>query len=213
MKKKLLLFICVLTACLLLAGCDTKSTGELPPGVEALQEPVLEWWDVYAPTGYNTVTALIKNPNDYAIDTEFDLVFYKDGSEVDRVEHCKNGSIAPGAEDVVWENIGVPDSADVDEMRLENVLVSITTRPPVEGSYEYKGVIDGMACYDFVFEKDVEVAAISLVQYNDYNGNGQLDQGEIVVVNTGSLLKKEGTVSYEADAFESTDCAVYFKAY
>ena len=49
-----------------------------------LSDPILEWWELYNPNGFNTFTGVISNPNNIAVDVTYDLVYYKNGEEVVR---------------------------------------------------------------------------------------------------------------------------------
>lgn len=178
-----------------------------------LEDPSMEWWELYNPNGFNTVTAKIINHNKIAIDVSYDLVFYKNGKEVSRIEDCLNESIAPEHEDIIWANFDVPSSAEADDVKMENIQTTETIYEPVEGSYEYLGVTDGEAQYKFEFEKPIEIATVWFLEYNDNNKNGKFDKGEIVVVGLNNLLKQKDIASTDTDVFSSTNRDVIFKAY
>lgn len=178
-----------------------------------LEDPSMEWWELYNPNGFNTVTAKIINHNKIAIDVSYDLVFYKNGKEVSRIEDCLNESIAPEHEDIIWANFDVPSSAEADDVKIENTRVTETIREPIDGSYEYLGVTDRKAQYKFEFEKPIEIATVWFLEYNDNNKNGKFDKGEIVVANLNSLLEQEDIASTDIDIFPSTNRDIIFKAY
>lgn len=178
-----------------------------------LENPSMEWWELYNPNGFNTVTAKIINHNKIAIDVSYDLVFYKNGKEVSRIEDCLNESIAPEHEDIIWANFDVPSSTEADDVKMENIQTTETIYEPVEGSYEYLGVVDGEAQYKFEFEKPIEIATVWFLEYNDNNKNGKFDKGEIVVVGLNNLLKQKDIASTDTDVFSSTNRDVIFKAY
>lgn len=178
-----------------------------------LEDPSMEWWELYNPNGFNTVTAKITNHNKIAIDVSYDLVFYKNGKEVSRIEDCLNESIAPEHEDIIWANFDVPSSAEADDVKMENIQTTETIYEPVEGSYEYLGVVDGEAQYKFKFKKPIEIATVWFLEYNDNNKNGKFDKGEIVVANLNSLLEQEDIANTDIDIFPSTNRDIIFKAY
>lgn len=178
-----------------------------------LENPSMEWWELYNPNGFNTVTAKIINHNKIAVDVSYDLVFYKNGKEVSRIEDCLNESIAPEYEDIIWANTNVPSSAEADDVKMENIQTTETIYEPIEGSYEYLGVADGEARYKFKFEKPIEIATVWFLEYYDNNKNGKFDKGEIVVADLNSLLEQEDIASTDIDIFPSTNRDIIFKAY
>lgn len=239
MLKKIFSLLLTLTLCLCLSACggteagsgtDTKltptpaagSAAEAqntpePAGTDgapaALREPILEWWELYNPNGFDTLTAALRNPNDIPVDVTYDVVYYKDGAEVARSEAFANFSLLPGGSSLVWANYDIPKSTDADEIRLENVIVTEAYDAPIDGSYEFVGVTDGNAYFDFTFDRKPTLATINFLLYNDKNQNGQFDKGEIVVVGSDSLMEQTGRVSFETDVFAYTDYEVYFTAY
>lgn len=233
MKKRILLLTGCLMICLLLAGCgsttddvqdvqndtavqgSTGAMGNDPVNDHPaeLAAPVMEWWELYNPNGFDTLTAVISNPNDVPIDVSYDLVYYKDGAEVARNEYFSNFSILPGHKDIIWANYDIPKSTDADDVKMENVTVSESYDTPIDGKYEYIGTTDGEAYFDFTFESKPTLATIWFVLYSDKNQNGQFDPGEIVVTSTASLMEKTGRVSFETDVFSYTDYEVFFTAY
>ena len=233
MKKRILLLTGCLMICLLLAGCgsttddvqdvqnytavqgSTGAMGNDPVNDHPaeLAAPVMEWWELYNPNGFDTLTAVISNPNDVPIDVSYDLVYYKDGAEVARNEYFSNFSILPGHKDIIWANYDIPKSTDADDVKMENVTVSESYDTPIDGKYEYIGTTDGEAYFDFTFESKPTLATIWFVLYSDKNQNGQFDPGEIVVTSTASLMEQTGRVSFETDVFSYTDYEVFFTAY
>ena len=233
MKKRTLIPAVCLLLCLLLAGCgstdapvqdvqnetpapevavpETNDTAD-EPAVE-LAEPVMEWWELYNPNGFDTVTAVISNPNNAAIDVSYDLVYYKGGEEVARSEYFTNFGILPGGRDIIWANYDIPASTDVDDVKMENVTVSEAYDTPIDGTYEYVGTTDGEAFFDFTFDSKPELATITFLLYNDENGNSQCDKGEIVVTSIASLMEQTGRVSFETTGYSFTDYEVFFAAY
>lgn len=235
MKLKAIILICCLILTLLFAGCTNKS--ETVPSEQAQEKsdisdvssdtvddtetggetellaPVTEWWELYNPNGFDTLTAVISNPNDIAVDVSYDIVFYKDGAEVSRIEYCDNFSILPNGRDIIWVNADVPSADEADDVKLENIFVSKSAYPPINGSYEYAGITDGEACFDFTFDSKPTLASIRFLLYNDNNSNGQFDKGEIVVTSTASLTEQTGRVSFDTNVYSYTNYEVFFTAY
>ena len=228
MKRIIRLSVCTFVTFLLLTGCGTNNvepTNEHEPTSEQqetvtdvveennetveLKEPVLQWWELYNPNGFDTITAKISNPNNVSIDVTYDLVYYKEGKEVARSELFSNFSILPDGDDLIWANFDIPKSDDVDDIKMENVVVTETAYQPIKGTYEYIGTDNGEATYEFKFESAPSLANIWFLQYNDNNGNGQFDKGEIVIVSVGSLMEQQGTVCYDVEA---ENCEVDFTA-
>ena len=232
MKKLSLLLACCLIMCLILTGCGGKN-GDTPTtpdstqssaneqettnkagnaDAEELKAAVLEWWELYNPNGIDTITGVMENTNDVAVDVSYDLVFYKDGAEVSRLEDFANFSILPHGRDILWANVNIPKSTDADDVKLENVIVTESAYPPIDGKYEYAGTTDGEVFFDFEFDSKPQLANITFLLYNDKNGNKQFDKGEIVVTCTDSLTEKTGRVSFEATGYDYTDYEVFFNA-
>lgn len=178
-----------------------------------LAAPIMEWWELYNPNGFDTVTAVISNPNNVPIDVTYDLVYYKDGKEVARNEAFSNFEILPGHKDVIWANADIPKSTDADDIKMENVTVSESYYAPINGKSEYVGTTDGEVYFDFTFESKPTLATIWFVLYSDKNQNKQFDKGEIVVVSTASLMDQTGRVSFETTGYSYTDYEVFFTAY
>lgn len=233
MKKRTLILAGCLMFCLLLTGCggttdtvqDVRDDTVVQEAAEStvndaagdntaeLAAPIMEWWELYNPNGFDTVTAAIVNPNDVPIDVSYDLVYYKDGEEVARNEYFTSFGILPGHKDLIWANYDIPKSTDADDVKMENVTVSEAYYTPIDGTYEYVGTTDGEAYFDFTFESKPTLATISFLLYSDDNHNGQFDQGEIVVTSIASLTEQTGRVSFETTGYSYTDCEVFFTAY
>ncbi len=233
MKKLNLLLACCLIMCLILTGCGGKngdtpttpdntqsnSSGKQEPAngtentdVAELAAPTLEWWELYNPNGFDTITGVIENPNDIAVDVSYDLVFYKDGAAFLKLEDFANFSILPHGRDILWANVNIPKSTDADDVKLENAVVTKSAYPPIDGKYEYVGTTDGKAFFDFEFERKPQLADITFLLYNDENGNNRFDKGEIVVTSTASLMEQTGRVSFETNVYDYTDYEVFFTA-
>lgn len=178
-----------------------------------LKAPVMNWWELYNPNGFDTLTAELYNPNDIAVDVCYDLVYCKDGTEVARSEYFASFSMLPGQKALVWANDGIPKKEDADTIRMENVTVTEAAYPPVNGTYEDLGVTDGKRFFEFTFDETPTLANIMFLLYSDSNGNGQFDKGEIVVTSTAALTEQIGTVSFETEVYAYTDYIVYFTAY
>ncbi|MBQ0037211.1 MAG: hypothetical protein KBS74_00905 [Clostridiales bacterium] len=178
-----------------------------------LTAPIMEWWELYNPNGFDTVTAVISNPNDVPIDVTYDLVYYKDGEEVARNESFCNSAILPSHKDIIWANADIPASTDADDIKMENITVSKSYYAPIDGTYEYVGTTDGKAYFDFAFESKPTLATITFLLYSDDNKNGQFDQGEIVVTSIASLTEQTGSVYFETSGYSYTDYEVFFTAY
>ena len=192
----------------------TKNTEEAKDGINVeFSDPILKWWELYNPNGFDALTAVIKNPNNASIDVTYDVVYYKNGSEVARNEDFANFSILPGGESVIWANYDVPKNTTVDDVKLENIQVSKTSYEPIKGNYKYTETVDGQAYFEFEFEQKPTLANITFVLYNDKNGNKKYDKGEIVVTSTDSIMEQRGLASFDTDVFGYTDYEVYFVAY
>ena len=174
--------------------------------------PVLEWWELYNPNGFDTVTAIIRNDNNVAIDVSYDLVYYKNDKEVARSEDFSNFSILPNRNDVIFANFDIPKAEEVDEVKMENVIVTEAYYGAIDGKYKYLGAKDGEARFKFEFEKKPTLANITFILYNDKNGNKKCDKGEIVVTSSDSIMEQIGEVSFDTEGYVYTDYEVHFVA-
>lgn len=220
MVKRLFLKTFVIILCFCLAACEKESgenSGTDPNGNGDIDDtelvaPVLEWWELYNPNGFDTFTGALSNPNKVAIDVSYDLVYYKDGKEVARSENWANFQILPDHKDIIWGNYDIPKGSDVDDVRMENIFVSKAYDKAIDGKYEYIGTTDGYAYFDFTFESKPTLATITFVLYNDMNNNRKRDKGEIVITSGAHLMEQKGRVSFETTGDYWTDYEVYFNA-
>ena len=189
---------------------DAQETSDSPAELAA---PEMTWWELYNPNGFNTVTAEIVNPNSVPVDISYDLVYYRNGTETARSEGFANFSILPGRKDLIWANYDIPGSADADDVKIENIVVTEAFYEPVDGSYEYAGTENGEEIYTFSFDKKPTLATVWFLLYNDNNGNGKFDKGEIVAADSVSLTEQTETAGFDTGVMPYTDCDIYFTAY
>ena len=188
------------------SATETTATEEYTTGLKA---PEMLWWKLYNPNGFDTITAVIRNPNHVAIDVSYDLVYYKNGAEVARNEDFCGFSIMPEKQDVVWGNFDIPKAEDVDNVQLENVTVTETYYPPIDGKYTIVSGQNGKKFAEFTFDSDPTIANISVLFYNDYNKNEQCDKEELAEVGIYSITDKTDRV----ELLVGYDYDVYFTAY
>lgn len=225
----------LLLVCLLLAGCnsnidsqdliDDNSENDVSDDTienklndevqdsSKLEEPILEWCQLYNPNGFDTVTGIISNPNDVDIDVTYDLVYYKDGIEVARSEGFSNFNVSPKHNDVIWANVGIPKKENVDEIKMENVFVSEAYNKSIDAEYSYEETIEYDAIYSFRFDTEPEVATVWFLLYNDDNGNKKCDENELIVTSSDTTFDKDAKVSYEVGVYEYKDVDIYYNAY
>lgn len=234
MKKVRLVSIMFIVLCLLITGCSnnsneskvnegpqneaTNNVADAPVATaneNVLSSPVMEWWELFNPNGFNTITALITNPNEVPIDVTYDLVYYKNGNEVARSEGFINFTIMPNHKDIIWANVDIPKSDDVDDIKMENIFVSEAQETPIDGTFELDGIgTEGELYYLALLDKEPTFLNAWFVFYNDTNNNGQFDKGEIhFVANSGYELVDDRWIVVEPIDFNYTDVDVYFTAY
>lgn len=202
------------------AAAVTETTGgsetETRPGMAgngSLKEPELLWGQVYNPNGFNTVTGVVHNPNDVAVDMSFNVIFYKDGVEVGRSEDYLAIGIATDHDEVIWGNYDIPDPNDVDEVKLDIIEVTESFYQPVTAHYEYTETVENIANFDFKFEQPITMATVWFLLYNDDNGNKKLDEGELVTTWITYTEAQEDTLNFDTSAFTYTDYEIYYNAY
>lgn len=225
--KKTISMILILIICLLFTGCSENKPQEDEPQVtekvdnnqvevktDVLLSPVMEWWQIFNPNGFDTFTALITNPNDKTIDVSYDLVYYKDGKEVARNEYFANYNILPNHQDIIWANYDILKADEVDEVKMENVVVTEATTSPIDGTFELDGIgTRGELYYLALLDKEPTYMSAWFVFYTDENNNDKFDKGEIhYVENKGYELEDKWIVVEPLD-FNYTDVDVYFTAY
>lgn len=215
MKKNLLVILC----CFFLFGCESVNNENLnqePANYDqsdVLMEPKLEWCQLYNPNGFNTVTCVVSNPNEDDIDITYDLVYYKDKKEVARSEQFANFNISSEHNALIWANNDIPKNTDVDMVVMENIEVVKSYNQSIDATYNYVGITDNKAYFDFEFTKKPTLASVWFVLYNDNNKNNKLDQGEIVVTSIASTTNQKDKLYFETDVFKYTNYEVFYEAY
>ena len=181
--------------------------------MDTISEPVLLWCQVYDSEDTHTVTGVLYNPNATAIDVTYDLVYYKDGVEVARNKECSNFSIGPQEKDVIWTNWDVPAPVNVDEIRLEKVLVDESYYESIEGTYTAVETAEQQLGFEIAFARTPTVANVWVLFYNDTNTNGECDQGELVATEMKVVLQQKEVVYFDIDAYEYTNYEIIYNAY
>lgn len=236
MKKILvLLFI----TCLLLTGCtagntsvneNTSNSNEVDvtnvdtqevdtkenedANIAELIDIELISYEVFNPNGFSTFYGKVSNPNNVSVNGLYDIVFYKDGSEVTRITSCDAFNVPANGEDYIWVNTGVPSKDDCDDVRLENIEISKAYYNNIKGTYKEIGRYDDYIAYEFTFDDVPYEAVIDIIYYSDKNGNKKYDAGEVTVVVRNSMFDKTGEVDVEIlEGYDYTDYEIVFKAY
>lgn len=222
MKKFLLLTLSLCLGMLLFAGCasdsandnndDYRYSNEYEESLN-LEDPILEWYQLYNHNGFNTFTGVLSNPNDCDIDTTYDIVFYKDGNEVSRIEYCLANNVSPKHNELLWANSNIPKASDVDEVRLENFATDFAFNDSIDATYELVSNDEVIGEYKFKFDKKPVVASVSFLLYKDLNKNKKCDSGEVVITSISSSFEKEDTFSYDAESYDYDSVEVYYNAY
>lgn len=206
----------------LLAGC-TKPVVPVQPGESKpvyvdptdVKEPVIDFWEIYNPNGIITFSAVLSNPNAFDIDITFDVVYYKNGKEVARSNDWWANSMSPSHGTLIWGNWEIPKPAEVDEVRLDVSYVGAACSPAIETKYKLAETTASQAFYDFTFASEPSVITVWFALYNDSNGNGRLDKGEIVTCwlessSSGDLKQR---FSHDTDFTSYTNVEVYYNVY
>lgn len=208
----------------LLVGCSNKennnennnlNNNESNPEEEniSLKDPIVEWCELYNPNGFDTITCVISNPNKVDIEVTYDLVYYKDGKEVARNEDFTNFNISPKHKDVIWANVNIPKSKDVDEVKMENIKVLESKYKPIEAEIKHTDTKDGYEYFSIRHDKDPEVSTVTFFLYNDINKNNKCDKGELVVTTTADTFEKEDTLYFETEGYDYTNYEIYYNVY
>lgn len=219
MKKKniFILLICLV----LLAGCDKKENLKKDNNNKdnnvtdsiSLKDPDVLWCQLYNPNGFDTITCVISNPNKVDIDITYDLVFYKDGIEVSRQEGWSNFQISPKHNEIIWGNTNIPKASDVDEVKMENILVSKAYHDSIDAQIKYIKTIDDEAYFSIKHDQKPNLTNITFLLYNDDNKNGKCDNGELVVTEITNTTEKEDEISFPTDVYNYTDYEIYYNSY
>lgn len=184
----------------------------------ALKDPEIVWYQVYNPNGFETFTAELHNPNSVPIDASFDVIFYDaEGSELARLDYFYANSVSPTHNDIVWSNDSIPNHEKVDHCEFEFTYTGETYYPPVDGTYEFTGNEGNHSCYKFTFDEPIYDAYAFFVLYNDNNGNGRPDGGEVDCCPLWPLDMIDdvtGTAYFETDVWGDNynAVAVYYNA-
>lgn len=224
MKNKILCGLLAIMLCLTLTGCGKKENNNENNNLNnnesnlseeniSLKEPIMEWCELYNPNGFNTITCVVSNPNNVDIDFTYDLVFYKDGKEVSRQEDWAKFQISPKHKDIIWGNVDIPSSKDVDEVQMENITVSKAYHESIDAEIKYIETIDDEAYFSVKHDKKPTLSNITFLLYNDKNKNKKCDKGEVVVTSNADTMEKEDKVSFVTEGYDYTDYEIYYNAY
>lgn len=237
MKKfiYILLIIFLVSGLFLLTGCTNKENNadenktvnnenliavkENDEESESLKDPTLEWYQLYNPNGFDTITGVISNPNNVDIDITYDLVFYKDGKEVARQEAWSNFQVSPKHNDVIWGNVDIPKASDVDEVKMENIIVEKAYEEAIDAEIKYVETIGNKAYFSVKHDKKPILDTITLFLYNDKNKNKKCDKGELVITDTKSVTEIEDKFDVYTDVVGSVygvdfnEYEIYYNAY
>ena len=175
MKK----FLCLLLAGIMvlsLAACGSASSGgqessgaaqsnetknsETPssPSQEKLSEPALAEWQIANINGFNTLFTSFTNNNNVAIDASYNVVFYKEGKELQKGQDCMFICLAPGKTHIGFDNWGIP--ADADEIKVEFTSVTESSYKPVDVKVTEKEKTDEGINIELTIEDDIYQADI-----------------------------------------------------
>ena len=179
----------------------------------SLKDPIMEWCELYNPNGIDTITCVISNPNNVDIDFTYDLVFYKDGKEVSKQEDWAKYQISSKHKDIIWENVDIPKSIDVDEVKMENITVSKSYYESIDAEIKYVETIDDEAYFSVKHTKKPTLSNIIFLLYNDKNKNKKCDKGELVVTSNASTMEEEDKVYFITEGYNYSDYEVYYNAY
>lgn len=211
MKKIFLTIIVCGIMVLGLTGCDKKepsnennnsnNNNEINSTEDnlILMDPVIEWCQLYNPNGFDTITCVFSNPNKVDIDIFYDLVFYKDGKEVARQEDYSNFQVSPKHNGVIWGNVGIPKSSEVDEVKLENITVAKASYESIDAEINYVETIENKAYFSVKHNLKPTLNSIYIFYYNDINGNKKCDKGELNIADLTSIMEKETKFSVDTD--------------
>lgn len=221
MKKFLLVILCLF----MLVGCNesgkntdtnnssNNNTSNSEEVSDNLKNPVLEWCQLYNPNGFDTITCIVSNPNKVDIDFTYDLVFYKDGKEVSRQEDWSKFQISSKHKDIIWGNVDIPKSKDVDDVKMENITVSKAYNESIDAEIKYVETIDDEAYFSVKHDKKPTISSITFLLYNDKNKNKKCDKGEVVVTSIADTSEKEDKVYFITEGYDYTDYEIYYNAY
>lgn len=184
---------------------------------DGLATPEIIAWRVYELNEWlgPAFQCVFSNPNDVAISVTCDVVLYKDGNEVFRIEDVNEECIAPGqagSAGEITEDAGLYEG-DVDEARLVNMKVTTSQYTPINATITYDKTQYSLRYFNYEFDGEPTNVEVYFVTYNDTNGNGKLDQGEAVSFCLWDELPESG-LYYPLEAqFRHDSYAVYCNAY
>lgn len=215
MKKLSILLLGIL----LLSGCNNNQNNNAANENNqneqniSLKEPILNWCQLYNPNGFNTITCVITNPNNEDIDITYDLVFYKDGKEVDRKDSYSNFQVSNKHNEVIWSNSNILSNEKVDEIKMENIIVSPASKKSINAEIKYKETIENEIYFIIKHEKTPTIDNVTIFLYKDKNNNDICDKGELVITDTYTSTSIEDTFSIETDGIDYDSYEIYYNAY
>lgn len=176
MKKYL--FLIMASVVLMMTGCkkdnnngnNGNDNGGDTPGVDPqteLQDPIIVSKSVVRlATGFNTMFVKVHNPNDVAVDYEYDVDFMRNGVVLSNAEGIYCYSLGAGSDMMNWYNFNIPDN--VDEIVIKNMKCNKTYYEHVKLNLVKEQILeDRRLLLEFTAEKEFTDAYVNVVFYYD----------------------------------------------
>lgn len=189
--KKIFIMLFIVALCLMLTGCGTKTPNDSDSGnmnneytdyeEEKIKEPVVDWWKMYKNTNKtNCVTLQVSNPNNFPIQFSYDLVYYKN-NEVVKTENkwAMTGIDALGT-GIIYGDIKIPSSSEVDNVKLENIEVSKFEWKTLKSTFKKSFIDNEVQYFDAEFSEKPSHTEIWVVLYSDNNKDKKVQADEFV---------------------------------
>lgn len=193
MKKIIIVTLLIAVLCFTMTGCGTnqpnKKTENMGSGNYEytdsdeleIKKPVVDWWKLYKDINKtNCVTLQVSNPNSFPIQFTYDLVFYKNNEVVKTESHWAMTGLEHSEPGIIYGDIKIPSSSDVDKVELENVEVSKFEEKVLKATYKKSYIDNQVQYFDVTFSGKPEYTEVWVALYNDTNKDKKVQASEFI---------------------------------
>lgn len=244
MKKLTIIITLMVLLCMALSGCGEKTPSAGQTGnshynsgdkqhasnnltedntyddseEDSIKDPVVDWWKVYKDSNKtNCVTLQVSNSNSFPIGFNFVLVFYKDNEVVKTEDMWAVTCVEPDKPGIIYGDIDIPSSAEVDRVELENIEASKFAWKVLDSKFTKSFIDNGKQYFNATFSDTPRQTEIWVALYNDKNGDKKVQKDEFVQMGLLApfvgIYEKEGEISVAVPDDTFSDYQIYCLAF